>query len=62
MAATERGVYMPKTAGRGLGFTGGTLDKLESCPGVNTELTPEKFRDIALMLTPIYFVCASVKG
>ena len=25
-------------------------------------LTPEKFRDIALMLTPIYFVCASVKG
>ena len=45
VAATERGVYMPKTAGRGLGFTGGTLDKLESVPGVNTELSAEKFRE-----------------
>ena len=43
VAATGRGVYMPKTAGRGLGFTGGTLDKLESIPGLSTELTREQF-------------------
>lgn len=33
------GVYMPKMSGRGLGFTGGTIDKLESIPGFNTELS-----------------------
>ena len=46
VAATESGIYLPKMAGRGLGFTGGTLDKLESCKGVNTEITKDKFKSI----------------
>ncbi len=32
-------VQVPKISGRGLGITGGTLDKLESIPGFRTELT-----------------------
>ncbi len=31
-------------SGRGLGHTGGTIDKLESCPGFRTELSEEQFR------------------
>lgn len=46
VAAAEKGVYVPKMAGRGLGFTGGTLDKLESCKGVNTEISAAKFEQI----------------
>jgi len=38
------GVYTAKLSGRGLGFTGGTIDKLESIPGFNTELTLEDFK------------------
>ena len=30
-------------SGRGLGFTGGTLDKMESIPGMKTVLTEEEF-------------------
>lgn len=37
------GVRMAKMSGRGLGFTGGTLDKLESFPGFSVELTREQF-------------------
>lgn len=32
------GVWVPMISGRGLGFTGGTLDKLESIPGFRTDL------------------------
>ncbi len=39
------GVKVPMISGRGLGHTGGTLDKLESIPGFNTEYTVEAFRD-----------------
>ena len=38
------GVYMPKMSGRGLGFTGGTVDKLESIPGFNTQLSLSEMR------------------
>jgi pyrimidine-nucleoside phosphorylase len=38
------GVPVPMMSGRGLGHTGGTLDKLESIPGFRTQLTPEAFR------------------
>ena len=37
------GVPVAKMSGRGLGYTGGTLDKLESIPGFKIELTEEKF-------------------
>ncbi|MFA5859290.1 MAG: thymidine phosphorylase [Elusimicrobiota bacterium] len=37
------GVTVPMICGRGLGHTGGTLDKLESIPGLVTGLTKEKF-------------------
>lgn len=37
------GVPVAKMSGRGLGHTGGTIDKLESFPGFSTSLTPEQF-------------------
>ena len=40
------GVYVPMISGRGLGHTGGTLDKLEAIPGFNVNLTLEQFRSI----------------
>src|SRR5882672_6370224 len=40
------GVNVPMISGRGLGHTGGTLDKLESIPGFNTGLTLEEFRSV----------------
>ncbi len=40
------GAIMPQVAGRGLGHTGGTLDKLEAIHGWNPSVPPEKFRDI----------------
>ncbi|MEG0291237.1 MAG: thymidine phosphorylase [Anaerovoracaceae bacterium] len=41
--AAAAGVKIAKMSGRGLGFTGGTIDKLESIPGFNVTLTPEEF-------------------
>ena len=38
------GVKMAKMSGRGLGFTGGTLDKLESIPGMSTEKSIDDFK------------------
>lgn len=37
------GVPVAKMSGRGLGFTGGTADKLESIPGYNTQISIENF-------------------
>ncbi len=36
------GFRVPMISGRGLGITGGTLDKLESVPGLTTQLVPER--------------------
>ncbi len=41
--AAACGVVVPKLSGRALAHTGGTLDKLESVPGVVVELEPERF-------------------
>ncbi|MDG5787679.1 pyrimidine-nucleoside phosphorylase [Evansella sp. AB-P1] len=40
------GVPVAKMSGRGLGHTGGTIDKLESIPGFSVELTNNKFIDL----------------
>ena len=41
--AAACGVKVPKLSGRGLAHSGGTLDKLESVPGLTVELAPERF-------------------
>ncbi|MGN1305965.1 MAG: thymidine phosphorylase [Oscillospiraceae bacterium] len=41
--AASCGIYVPKMSGRGLGHTGGTIDKLESIPGFNTSLSYDEF-------------------
>ncbi|HEY76901.1 MAG TPA: thymidine phosphorylase [Thermoflexia bacterium] len=49
------GLPVGKMTGRGLGFSGGTLDKLESIPGFRTDLTHEEFKEqlarIGIVLT-----------
>ncbi|HQF61669.1 MAG TPA: pyrimidine-nucleoside phosphorylase [Anaerolineaceae bacterium] len=49
------GLPVGKMSGRGLGFSGGTLDKMESIPGYRTNLTREEFlhqlKQIGLVLT-----------
>ena len=37
------GIPVAKMSGRGLGYTGGTIDKLEAIPGYNTSLTIDQF-------------------
>ena len=45
--ASALGGTVAKMSGRGLGHTGGTIDKLESIPGYRTELDPKEFMRIA---------------
>lgn len=44
--ASACGVNIPKMSGRGLGHTGGTIDKLESIPGFRTNLDKKEFIDL----------------
>ena len=46
--AASIGVPVAKMSGRGLGHTGGTIDKLESFTGFSTSLTPEEFIRIVI--------------
>lgn len=52
--AAAAGCTVAKMSGRGLGFTGGTIDKLEAIPGFCTAMKPENFkkqaRDIGLVV------------
>jgi len=45
-AVAACGVTVPMISGRGLGHTGGTLDKLESIPGFSVDLGIDRFREI----------------
>lgn len=51
------GVAVPQLSGRGLGHTGGTLDKLESIPGFQVDLTEEHIRN--QLLDPGGVICAA---
>ncbi len=45
-ALAECGAYVPMISGRGLGHTGGTLDKLEAIPGVSTQIGQDRLTQI----------------
>lgn len=45
-ALAECGAYVPMISGRGLGHTGGTLDKMESIPGVTTQVPQDRLVEI----------------
>ena len=54
------GVAVPQLSGRGLGHTGGTLDKLESIPGWNAFLTNEEITDQLRQVGAV--ICAAGPG
>jgi thymidine phosphorylase len=54
------GAAVPQLSGRGLGHTGGTLDKLESIPGFRTALTPAE--TIEVLQTAGCVICAAGSG
>ncbi|WP_417816720.1 thymidine phosphorylase [Tritonibacter scottomollicae] len=45
-ALAECGAYVPMISGRGLGHTGGTLDKLEAIPGLSTQVSQDQLSSI----------------
>ena len=54
------GAAVPQLSGRGLGHTGGTLDKLESIPGFRTGLTPAE--TLAVLASTGCVICAAGSG
>jgi thymidine phosphorylase len=54
------GAAVPQLSGRGLGHTGGTLDKLEAIPGFRTELTPAQTLEV--LSTAGCVICAAGSG
>src|SRR6266481_487827 len=58
------GLTVPMISGRGLGHTGGTLDKLEAIPGFNVNLSLDEFRrvlrDVTSTVENIGLICASI--
>ncbi len=45
-AVAACGIFVPMISGRGLGHTGGTLDKLETIPGFNTQIPIQDFKKL----------------
>jgi thymidine phosphorylase len=54
------GAAVPQLSGRGLGHTGGTLDKLESIPGFRAGLTPDE--TLAVLASAGCVICAAGSG
>ncbi len=54
------GVAVPQLSGRGLGHTGGTLDKLESIPGWQANVSPERMTEILEQVGAV--ICAAGTG
>ncbi len=54
------GAAVPQLSGRGLGHTGGTLDKLESIPGFRAGLTPDE--TLAVLASVGCVICAAGSG
>ncbi|MGP4112911.1 thymidine phosphorylase [Streptomyces sp. 4N509B] len=54
------GAAVPQLSGRGLGHSGGTLDKLEAIPGWRARLTPDEMLDI--LATTGAVICAAGEG
>jgi thymidine phosphorylase len=54
------GAAVPQLSGRGLGHTGGTLDKLEAIPGFRAALTPDE--TIAVLASAGCVICAAGSG
>jgi thymidine phosphorylase len=54
------GAAVPQLSGRGLGHTGGTLDKLESIPGFRSGLTPDE--TLAVLASVGCVICAAGSG
>jgi thymidine phosphorylase len=54
------GAAVPQLSGRGLGHTGGTLDKLESIPGFRVALTPDE--TLAVLASAGCVICAAGSG
>ena len=54
------GAAVPQLSGRGLGHTGGTLDKMESLPGWRALLTPDEMRDVLRRVGAV--ICAAGPG
>jgi thymidine phosphorylase len=54
------GAAVPQLSGRGLGHTGGTLDKLESIPGFRASLTPDE--TLAVLASAGCVICAAGSG
>jgi thymidine phosphorylase len=54
------GAAVPQLSGRGLGHTGGTLDKLDSVPGFRSALSPEE--TIAVLASAGCVICAAGSG
>ncbi|MEV0048233.1 thymidine phosphorylase [Nocardia rhamnosiphila] len=53
------GAAVPQLSGRGLGYTGGTLDKLESIPGWRADIDPDRMREILTDPAAGCVVCAA---
>lgn len=58
--AAAGGACVAKMSGRGLGHTGGTIDKLEAIPGLTTDLSAERFREQARETTEIILVAKRI--